>query len=80
MSDKVDWRDLADARASLASSEASYKRKVVELDASLADALRKKNRERVARDNELKQVTMNMQRETENKRALKEITLFNDGF
>ena len=64
-------RELADARASLASSEASYKRKIVELEANLADALRKKNRERVAMDNVLKKkVTMNLQRETE--KALKE--------
>ena len=59
-------RELADARASLASSEASYKRKIVELEANLADALRKKNRERVAMDNVLKKkFTMNLQRETE---------------
>ena len=59
-------RDLADARASLESDEAAYKRRITDLEANLADALRKKNRERVARDNELKKkATMNVQREME---------------
>ena len=59
-------RDLADAKASLGSSDAAYKRRIADLEASLADALRKKNRERVARGNELKKkVTMSTRRETE---------------
>ena len=60
-------RDLADVKASMGNSDAAYKRQIADLEASLADALRKKNRERVARD---KKLTMNMQREME--KALKD--------
>ena len=59
-------RELGDARAPLGSSDAAYKRKITDMEASLADALRKKNRERVAMDGVLKKkITMNCQRETE---------------
>ena len=60
-------RDLADVKASMGNSDAAYKRQIADLEASLADALRKKNKERVARD---KKLTMNMQREME--KALKD--------
>ena len=39
-------RDLADARAALENAEGGYKRKVVELETSLANALRKQKTQR----------------------------------
>ena len=43
-------RELAEAQALHASAEAQYKRKILDLEAAVADALRKKNRERITRD------------------------------
>jgi hypothetical protein len=58
--------ELAELRATLDSRETSHKRKLSDVEANLADALRKKNRERVARDAEVKkQTTMDLQRNTE---------------
>ena len=56
-------RDVGFLRASLDSAEAASRRMVADLEASLAEALRKKNRERYARDCEVrKKVTMDLQR------------------
>ena len=58
--------ELAEMRATLDSRETSHKRMLADLEAGLADAQRKKNRERVARDAEVKKNTaMDLQRNTE---------------
>ena len=63
-------RDLAEMQASHVGAEAHYKRKISDLENAVADALRKKNRERLARNIAVKKkVTMDLQRETE--RSLK---------
>ena len=62
--------ELAEMRATLDCRETTNKRRVAELEANLAEAMRKKNRERCARDDEVKKkVTMCIQRDIE--RALK---------
>ena len=43
-------RELAEAQATHAGAEAQYKRKILDLEAAVADALRKKNKEKMARD------------------------------
>ena len=59
-------RDLAEMQASHVGAESHYKRKISDLENAVADALRKKNRERLARDIAVKKkVTMDLQRETE---------------
>ena len=59
-------RDLSEQNARHIASDSAYKRKIADLDGALADALRRKNRERVARDNEVKKkVTMELQRAIE---------------
>ena len=56
-------RGVGSLRAALDSAETAARRTITELEANLAEALRKKNRERYARDLEVKRnVTMDTQR------------------
>ena len=62
--------DLAEEQNARVGSETAHRRTISDLEAAVADALRKKNRERIARDAAVKKkVTMDLQREAE--KALK---------
>ena len=62
--------ELAEEHAAHVGSETAHKRASSDLEEAVADALRKKNRERIARDAAVKKkVTMDLQREAE--KALK---------
>ena len=62
--------ELAEEQAAHVGSETAHKRAISDLEAAVADALRKKNRKRIARDAAVKmKVTMDLQREAE--KALK---------
>ena len=59
-------RDLAEEQNARVGNETAHRRTISELEAAVADALRKKNRERIARDAAVKKkVTMDLQREVE---------------
>ena len=58
--------DLAEEQNARVGNETAHRRTISELEAAVADALRKKNRERIVRDAAVKKkVTMDLQREVE---------------
>ena len=74
--------DLAEEQNARVGSETVHRRTISDLEAAVADDLRKKNRERIARDAAVKKkVTMDLQREAEKalKALLEHATAFSRG-